>query len=120
MNQSTLGYIGDIENETLNNTSFRKVVYTGTQMQLVVMAIKPGDDIGAEVHEGHDQFIRVDKGEAEFVLGEERIRGGDGFAIIIPSGVMHNVTNVSQTEELKLYTLYAPPEHKDGTVQENK
>lgn len=113
------GYLGSIEEETLKNTNFRKVLYTGPNSQLVVMSLKPNEDIGMETHEGHDQFIRVDKGKAKFVVGNQEQEGGDGFAIVVPSGAKHNVINIGN-EDLKLYTIYSPPEHPDGTIHKTK
>lgn len=113
------GYLGNIEEETLNNTNFRKVLYTGPNSQLVVMSLKPGEDIGLETHQGHDQFIRIDQGEARFIVGDETLEGGDGYAIVVPSGAKHNVINIGSTD-LKLYTIYSPPEHPDGTVHKTK
>lgn len=83
------------------------------------MSLKPGEDIGLETHEGHDQFIRIDQGKAKFVLGETEQEGSDGFAIVVPSGTPHNVTNIGD-QDLKLYTIYSPPEHPDGTVHQTK
>jgi mannose-6-phosphate isomerase-like protein (cupin superfamily) len=112
------GYIVNIEQETLQNENFRRVLYTAQNSQLVVMSIAPGDDIGEEVHT-LDQFIRVEQGSAKAVLdGVEHELPAD-FAIIIPAGTRHNVINTG-SEPLKLYTLYAPPEHKDGTVRATK
>ena len=120
MNQSKVGYIDDIEKETLENENFRKVLFTGPKMQLVVMTIMPGDDIGMEVHEDHDQFIRVEEGEAKVILNGEETMAEDDFAIIVPAGTEHNIVNISQNDPLKLYTLYAPPEHADGTIHATK
>lgn len=120
MNQSTKAYFDNIEKETLDNTNFRKVLHTGTYSQLVVMCLKPGEDIGLEEHDGHDQFIRIEAGQAEVILGEEKFDARDDDAFVIPSGIKHNVTNTSQTEDLKLYTIYSPAEHEDGLVEEDK
>ncbi len=109
----------NIEQLTENNENYREVLFTGEHMQLVVMSILPGEEIGAEVHEGHDQFIRVEKGTAEFTLGEDIQQGGDGFAVVIPSGIFHNVKNIG-SETLKLYTIYSPKEHPEHTVQKTK
>jgi mannose-6-phosphate isomerase-like protein (cupin superfamily) len=114
------GYVTDIEKETLENTNFRKVLFTGPNSQLVVMSLKPGEDIGTEVHEEHDQFIRIEKGQAKAVLNGEVHKLEDDFAVIIPAGTEHNIINKSETEELKLYTIYSPPEHPDGTVHKTK
>jgi len=114
------GYIKDIERETLDNNNFRKVLYTAPNSQLVVMSLNPGEDIGEEIHEDHDQFLRVEAGEGKAVLGDDEMRVGDGWSITVPAGVKHNVINISDSEQLKLYTIYSPPEHKDGTVHVTK
>ncbi len=120
MNLSKQGYVDDIEKETVENPNFRKVLFTGKNIQLVVMTLQPGEDIGLETHAEHDQFIRIEEGMAKVVLNGEETEARDDFAIIIPAGVEHNVINVSQTDVLKLYTLYAPPEHEDGIVVATK
>ena len=112
------GYVVNIEEETLNNTNFRKVLFTAKHSQLVVMSLKPGEDIGAEVHD-LDQFIRIEKGEGKAVLDEVVHKVKDDWAIVVPAGTEHNIINTSQ-EEMKLYTVYSPPEHKDGTVHATK
>lgn len=113
-------YVGNIEKDTVENTNFRKVLFTGPNSQLVVMELKPGEDIGAEVHPDIDQFIRIEEGEGKAVLdGEESILEDD-FAVVIPAGVKHNIVNTSDSEVLKLYTIYSPPEHADGTIHETK
>lgn len=112
------GYVHNIEKEALENEYFRKVLFTDERLQLVVMSLAPNEDIGEEVHE-LDQFIRVEKGEGKSVLdGEERALS-DGVAVIIPKGVRHNIIN-SGDGPMKLYTIYTPPEHKDGTVHKTK
>lgn len=112
------GYIVHIEKETLENTDYRKVLYTTHKSQLVVMNIKPGDEIGEEVHK-LDQFIRVEEGECTVLLnGEENLLQAD-HAVVIPEGVSHNVINTGSTD-LKIYSIYTPPEHKDGTVHKTK
>jgi len=113
-------YIGNIEKETLENENFRKVLNTTDRSQLVVMAIQIGDDIGMEVHKEHDQFIRIEQGEAEVILDGEVTEIKDDFAIVIPAGVEHNIVNISDSEVLKLYTIYTPPEHADGTIHVDK
>jgi mannose-6-phosphate isomerase-like protein (cupin superfamily) len=115
------GYFGPIESQTLENGFFRKVLFTGVYTQLVVMSLPPGEEIGVEVHDDVDQFFRVEQGEAKFVLGsgEEHIVRADEAAIV-PAGTRHNVINSSATEELKLYTLYSPPNHPDGTIHKDK
>lgn len=120
MNKSKQGYLDNLEQETLENTNFRKVLFTGKFSQLVVMDIKPLEEIGLEKHEGHDQFIRIESGIARVVLGDEVFDVKKGDAFIITSGVLHNVTNTSSTESLKLYTIYSPAEHADGLIQTDK
>ena len=115
------GYNGPIEKQTLDNNNFRQVLFTGKHMQLVVMCLQPGEEIGNEVHENVDQFFRIEEGEAKFVLNEtEEFTAKDGDAVIVPAGAYHNVLNNSGTAKLKLYTLYAPPNHPDKTVHETK
>ncbi len=114
------GYIGNIEELTLANTYFRQVLYTGQHAQLVVMCLQASEDIGEEVHEIVDQFLRIEEGEGKVVMnGEERLLK-DGDAIIVPAGTKHNVINTSPANHLKLYTVYSPPHHKDGTVHKTK
>jgi len=120
MNTSAHGYVDNIEQETLQNENYRKVLFTGPNMQLVLMTLQPGEDIGMEVHEEHDQFIRIEQGTAKVVLNGEETEVADDFAIVIPAGTEHNVINTSDSDLLKLYTLYAPPEHPEGTVQQSK
>jgi len=120
MNKSQNGYLDNIERETEENTSYRKVLFTGEYSQLVLMSLKPGEEIGKEVHEGHDQFFRIETGEAEVLIGDEVLKAGADDAIIIPSGVEHNVTNISESEDLRLYTIYSPAEHVDGLEQVEK
>jgi mannose-6-phosphate isomerase-like protein (cupin superfamily) len=114
-----MGYIDDIEEKTLDNTNFRQVLFTGKHMQLVVMALKPGEDIGEEIHDHVDQFFRIEQGEAKVIIdGEEAILKEDMVAIV-PAGAKHNLINTSNVD-LKLYTIYAPPNHPDGTVHKDK
>ncbi len=113
------GFVSDIEAGTVNNTDFRRVLYTGTQIQLVLMALKPGEEIGEEVHDDHDQFFRVEEGAGEVSIDGHKTPIQDGTAIVVPAGARHNVTNTGSVP-LKLYTLYAPPEHADGTVRTTK
>ncbi len=112
------GYIENIEQLSLENEFFRKVLYTDTNVQLVVMSLLPGEDIGEEVHE-LDQFIRVEKGEGKSVLDGVEHALVDGMAIIIPKGTRHNISN-GTSGPMKLYTVYAPPNHKDGTIHKTK
>lgn len=113
------GYTGNIEQEALENEAFRKVLYTSAYMQLVVMSIPAGESIGQETH-GQDQFIRVEEGEGRAVLDGVEHALSDGYAVVIPAGTLHNVLNTSETEPLKLYSLYAPPHHEDGVVHATK
>jgi mannose-6-phosphate isomerase-like protein (cupin superfamily) len=112
-------YAGNIEQETLENKDFRRVIFTGQNSQLVLMTIQPGDEIGTEIHEEHDQFLRVEAGQAKFIINGETITGEDGFAVVVPAGAEHNVVN-SGEDELKLYTIYSPAEHSDGTIHHTK
>ena len=113
------GFVDDIEKLTTGNSDFRRVLYTGKHMQLVLMAIPPGGEIGAEVHDTHDQFLRIEEGRGEVVIDGTTSAIADDFAIIVPAGARHNVINTGDAP-LKLYTLYAPPEHRDGTVHATK
>ena len=120
-----LGWVGDIEEETLANTTFRTVVFTGEHTQLTVMSLAPGESIGREAHEDIDQFLRVERGSGRVELGrsedsvDETHEVRDDWAVIVPAGVWHDVVNTGDGE-LKLYSLYSPPEHPDGTVHETK
>jgi mannose-6-phosphate isomerase-like protein (cupin superfamily) len=114
------GYVTNIERDTLANEDFRRVVFTGPNIQLVLMTLRPGEEIGLEIHDGHDQFIRVEAGAGVAVLNGKRNALADGSAVVIPAGVEHNVINTSADAPLKLYTLYSPPEHPDGTVHRTK
>lgn len=115
------GYAGPIEKQTLANNYFRQVMFTGKHAQLVVMCLQPGEEIGNEVHASVDQFFRLEQGEALFVFnGKEKHAVKDADAIIVPAGTYHNVINTSKTEKLKLYTIYSPPNHPDGTVHKTK
>ncbi|HTR19176.1 MAG TPA: cupin domain-containing protein [Candidatus Paceibacterota bacterium] len=113
------GYVANIEELSLSNDYFRKVLYTDPRIQLVIMSLLPNEDIGEEVHE-LDQFIRVEKGEGKAVLDGEEHAIGDGSVVIIPKGTRHNIVNSSGTEPMKLYTLYAPPNHAEGTTHKTK
>jgi mannose-6-phosphate isomerase-like protein (cupin superfamily) len=115
-----VGYSVNIESATLENSYFRKVLYTGPHSQLVVMAIEPSGEIGSERHATHDQFIRIEAGEGEAILGGERHVLRNGSAVVIPAGTQHNIVNTSTTEPLRLYTIYAPPQHADGTIHRTK
>ena len=113
------GYCDDIEKATIDNTDFRRVLYTGKNLQLVVMTLQPGDEIGSEVHTDRDQFFRFEEGNGVVVIDGKENAVEDGSAVIVPAGARHNVINHGSAP-LKLYTLYAPPEHKDGVVQSTK
>jgi mannose-6-phosphate isomerase-like protein (cupin superfamily) len=120
-----LGWIGDIEKTTLDNDNFRRVVYTGAHTQLTVMRLRPGEEIGWEAHPNLDQFLRIEQGTARVEFGkteanvDETHAVEDDWAIIVPAGVWHNVVNTGDGE-VKLYSLYSPPEHPDGTVHRTK
>ncbi len=120
-----LGWSANIETETVGNTTFRTVLFTGSQMQLTVMHLQQGEEIGLEVHDGTDQFLRVEEGSATVTMGrtkdtvDETHELQDDWAVIIPAGVWHNVVNTGD-EDLKLYSLYSPPEHPDGTIHVTK
>jgi mannose-6-phosphate isomerase-like protein (cupin superfamily) len=120
-----LGWVGDIEQATLDNTTFRTVLFTGEREQLTVMRLQPGEDIGREVHDDHDQFLRIEEGRARVELGrgadeaDETHEVEDDWAIIVPAGVWHNVINMGDAD-VKLYSLYAPPEHPPDTVHHTK
>jgi mannose-6-phosphate isomerase-like protein (cupin superfamily) len=115
------GFVGPIESQTLKNIDFRRVLFTGKHAQLVLMCLQPGEEIGNEVHSNIDQFFRIEQGEAKFVFsGREEHVVRDADAILVPAGTYHNVINVSKTKPLKLYTIYAPPNHPDGTVHKTK
>ena len=113
------GYLADIETLTKENSAFRQVLYTGHNLQLVLMALKPGEDIGMETHKTHDQFFRIETGQGEVVIDgvSSKIKGGDG--LIVPAGAKHNLINTGDTS-LRLYTIYAPPNHIDRLIQQTK
>jgi len=114
------GFKSNIEKDTLGNTDFRRVLYTGKNSQLVLMSLRPGEEIGEEVHKTVDQFFRFEKGEGVVSIDGIRQKVADGDAVIVPAGARHNVMNTSRTIELKLYTIYSPPEHEDGAVRKTK
>jgi mannose-6-phosphate isomerase-like protein (cupin superfamily) len=118
-NEHMKGYVHNIEAETLANDNFRKVLYTDERLQLVVMALKPLEDIGMEVHH-LDQFLRIESGEGKAILDGEEQPIIDGSVVIVPAGTNHNIVNTSSEKPMKLYTLYAPPNHAPGTVHETK
>ncbi len=114
-------YVGSIERATIQNHNFRRVIFTGAHEQLVLMCLKPGEELGNEVHASVDQFFRIEAGEAMFVFGgKERHQVGAGEAVVVPAGTLHNVVNTSLTKPLQLYTIYSPPQHPAGTVQKTK
>lgn len=113
------GFVDDIEELTEANDDFRRVLYTGKKLQLVLMALQPGEEIGEEVHEDRDQFFRVEKGKGEIVIDGVTTKIKSDIAMIVPAGALHNVRNTGD-KKLRLYTLYAPPEHLDGTVHATK
>jgi mannose-6-phosphate isomerase-like protein (cupin superfamily) len=115
------GYVGSIEKATEKNEYFRQVLFTGKHLQLVVMCLQPSEEIGNEVHSDVDQFFRIEEGKARFVFnGKEKHLVGAGDAVVVPAGTYHNVINTSATKPLKLYTVYTPPNHPDGTVHKTK
>ncbi len=113
------GYVTNIESDTLENTDFRRVLYTAKNTQLVLMNLRAKEEIGEEIHE-LDQFIRIESGQGRAILDGVEHRLSDGVAVVIPAGTRHNVVNDSANQELKLYTLYSPPEHRDGTIHRTK
>jgi mannose-6-phosphate isomerase-like protein (cupin superfamily) len=113
------GFIDDIEKLTEKNTDFRRVLYTAKKMQLVLMALRPGEEIGEEVHKDHDQFFRVEKGKGEIWIDGNMTKIRSDMAMIVPMGARHNVKNTGE-KPLKLYTIYSPPEHQDGIVRAKK
>jgi len=117
---SLKGYVVAIEKETEKNTDFRRVLYTGKHSQLVLMSLKPGEEIGEETHEDVDQFFRFEEGEGKVVIDGAEHRVKDGNAVIVPAGAKHNVINTSKLVNLKLYTIYSPPEHQNGVVRHTK
>lgn len=111
------GFHANIEQETLGNTNFRKVLYTGKHTQLVLMSLPVGGEIGLETHTENDQFFRFDGGTGKVIIDGNEYEVGDGSAVIVPAGAQHNVINTSDSEPLQLYTLYSPPHHKDQIVR---
>ena len=114
------GFNANIEQDTLANENFRKVIYTGKHCQLVLMSLKPNEDIGAEVHPDNDQFFRFEKGTGKAVIDGNEYELTDGSVIIVPAGSEHNIINTSTTEDLKLYTIYSPAHHQDGIIHATK
>lgn len=114
------GYTTNIEDDTLQNSNFRKVLYTSKHSQLVLMSLKPGEDIGMEVHPDNDQFFRFESGVGKAIIDGNEYELKDGTAVVVPAGSEHNIVNTSETEELKMYTIYSPAHHKDGIVRATK
>lgn len=114
------GYKQNIEDQIVQNDSFRKVLYTGEHMQLVLMSLKPGEDIGLETHDENDQFFRFEQGTGKVIINETEYVVGSGDVIIIPAHAQHNIINTSESESLKMYTIYAPAHHKDQIVRGTK
>jgi mannose-6-phosphate isomerase-like protein (cupin superfamily) len=114
------GYITNIEKDSIENDNFRKVLYTAPHSQLVLMSLEPGQDIGEEAHNELDQFIRVETGNGLAVLNGAEHEIGDGSAVVIPAGTLHNIINTSETDKMKLYTVYSPAEHRDGVIHKTK
>ena len=114
------GFKSNIEKDTLKNKNFRKVLYTSHQIQLVLMTLRPKEEIGLETHPENDQFFRFEAGKGRVEIDGNKYTVKDGDAVIIPAGAKHNVTNISATEDLKMYTIYSPPHHKDQIVRKTK
>lgn len=118
--KSKVGFAADLEKETTKNTDFRRVLYTGRFSQLVLMNLRPGEEIGEEVHDTVDQFFRFEEGEGMVIIDGVKHRVKDGSGVVVPSGAKHNVLNTSPGNNLKLYTIYSPPEHQDKVVRRTK
>ena len=114
------GFFINIEKDTLENENYRQVLYTSKHSQLVLMSLRPKEEIGMEVHPDNDQFFRIEKGQGECIIDGNEYKLEDGVAIVVPAGSQHNVINTSETEELKLYTIYSPAHHKDGILRTTK
>ncbi|OJU22473.1 MAG: cupin [Sphingobacteriales bacterium 41-5] len=114
------GYKTNIEQDTLSNENFRKVLYTAKHLQLVLMTLNPGEEIGSEVHKENDQFFRFEGGQGKVIIDDSSYDVEDGDAVVIPAGSRHNVINTGDSEPLKMYTIYAPPHHKDGIIRATK
>ncbi len=114
------GFVADIEEKTLANEYFREVLFTAPHSQLVIMTLQPNEEIGMEVHPDNDQFFRFEMGRGKCIIDGNEYSVKDGDVIIVPAGAKHNVINISSSEQLKLYTLYSPPHHKDGIVRATK
>jgi mannose-6-phosphate isomerase-like protein (cupin superfamily) len=114
------GFKSNIEKRTLENNNFRKVLYTAKFSQLVIMSLKPKEEIGMETHEKNDQFFRFESGQGKCIIDGNDYEVTDGDAVIVPAGAKHNVINISDTKALKLYTIYSPPNHEDGIIRQTK
>ncbi len=114
------GFRGNIEKDTLENGKYRKVLYTGKHSQLVLMSLRPKEEIGMEVHPDNDQFFRFESGQGKVIIDGTEYQVGDGVAVVVPAGARHNIVNTSASQDLKLYTIYSPAHHKDGIVRETK
>lgn len=114
------GFKSNIEKDTLENNNFRKVLYTGKHLQLVLMSLKVGEDIGEETHPNNDQFFRFESGFGKCVIDGNEYKVKDGDVIVVPAGAKHNIINADTKTELKMYTLYGPPNHQDGTIRITK
>ena len=114
------GFVVNIEKDTLENGNYRKVLYTSKHSQLVLMSLKPREEIGMEIHPDNDQFFRFEQGTGRCVIDGNEYDVADGAAVIVPAGAKHNIINISDSEELKLYTIYSPAHHKDGIVRQTK
>lgn len=114
------GFVSNIEKDTLGNENFRQVLYTGQHSQLVLMNLKPKEEIGMEVHPDNDQFFRFEKGQGKCLIDGNESELADGVAVVVPAGAQHNIINTSETDPLKLYTIYSPAHHQDGVVRATK
>jgi len=114
------GFHSNIERDVIENTNFRKVIYTSIHLQVVLMTLKPGEEIGEEIHNANDQFFRFESGNGTCIINGNEYRVSDGDVIVIPAGAKHNVINTHNSSELKMYTIYGPPNHKDGIVRVTK
>ncbi|EKE11095.1 MAG: hypothetical protein ACD_15C00138G0018 [uncultured bacterium] len=114
------GFHSNIEKDTLESANFRKVLYTGKNSQLVLMSLGPDEEIGMEIHEENDQFFRFEKGKGGCIIDDNEYAVTDGSAVVVPAGAKHNVINTSSSEDLKFYTIYSPPHHKDQIVRATK
>ena len=114
------GFYSNIQRDVMENTNFRKVLYTSVHLQVVLMTLKPGEEIGEEIHNANDQFFRFESGNGKCFINENEYNVMDGDAIVVPAGAKHNVVNTGTDSDLKMYTIYAPPNHKDGIVRSTK